>query len=61
MKMVMKVVMISCKIKFTDSAKLITTLLSNLADNLTEVIHKLKCRNFNCFLKYKSAKDNLMK
>ena len=53
--------MISCKIKFTDSAKYITTLLSNLVDNVTEVIHKLKCRNFDCFLKYKSAKDNLMK
>ena len=53
--------MISCKIKFIDSAKFITTLLSNLVDNLTEVIHKLKCRNFDCFLKYESAKDNLMK
>ena len=61
MKMVMKVVMISCKTKFIDSAKFITTLLSNLVDNLTEVIHKLKCRSFDCFLKYESAKDNLMK
>ena len=36
------------------------TSLSNLVDNLTEVIHKIKCRDSNCFLEYKSAKDNLV-
>ena len=35
--------------------------LSNLVDNLTEEIHKIKCRDCNCFLEYESVKDNLIK
>ena len=36
-------------------------LLSKLFDNLDEWIHKIKCKNCNCFLSYKSANDNLIK
>ena len=36
------VVTISYKIKFIDSSRFMTTSLSNLADNLTEGIHKIK-------------------
>ena len=37
-----------------------TTLLSNLVDNVTERIHKIKCKDCDCFLKYESIKDNLI-
>ena len=37
------------------------TSLSNLVDNLTEGIHKIKCKDCDCFLKYESIKDNLIK
>ena len=37
------------------------TSLSNLVDNLTERIHKIKCNNCDCFLQYESVKDNLIK
>ena len=39
---------------FIDSA----TSLLNLADNLTEGIHKIKCKDCDCFLGYESAKCN---
>ena len=39
------VVTISYKIKFIDSARFMATSLSNLVDNLTEVIHKVKCKD----------------
>ena len=35
--------------------------LSNLANSLTEGIHKIKCEDCNCFLEYKSFKNNLIK
>ena len=35
--------------------------LSNLVNNLTEEIHKTKCKDCDCFLEYESVKDNLMK
>ena len=35
--------------------------LSNLVDNLAEGIHKIKCNDCDCFLEYKSAKNNLIK
>ena len=57
--MVIKV--LSYKIRFIDSARFMTSSLSNLADNLTEGIHKIKCNDFDCFLEYKSAKNNLIK
>ena len=34
--------------------------LSNLVDNLAEKIHKIKCKDYNCFLEYESVNDNLM-
>ena len=37
------------------------TSISNLADNLKEGIHKIKCKDYDCFLQYKSVKDNLIK
>ena len=38
-----------------------TTLLLNLVDNLAEGIHKIKCKDCNCFLDYESMKDNFIK
>ena len=34
---------------------------SNLVDNLTEGIHKIKCKNCDCFIEYESVKGNLIK
>ena len=48
---------ISYKIKFIDSARFMATSLSNLADNLTEEIHKIKCKDCDCFLEYGKVKD----
>ena len=44
-----------------DSARFILSSLSNLVDYITEGIHKLKCKDCNCFLEYESASDDLMK
>ena len=55
------VVAISYKIRFIDSVRFMTTSLSNLADNLAEVIHKIKCKDCEYFLEYESVKDNLVK
>ena len=54
------VVTISNKIKFIDSAWFMATSLSNLVDNLTEVIEKVSCKYCDCFLEYESVKDNLI-
>ena len=43
--------------KFICNARFMT----NLVDNVTEGIHKIKCKNYNCFLGYESTKDNLIK
>ena len=32
--------------------------LSNLVDNLIERIHKIKCKDCDCFLEYESANNN---
>ena len=37
------------------------TSLSDLVGNLTEGIHKTKCKNCDCFLEYEIAKDNSIK
>ena len=55
------VVTISYKIRFIDSARFMATSLSNLADNLTEGIHKIKCKDCDYFLEYESVKVNLIK
>ena len=34
---------------------------TNLVDNFAEGIFKMKCKDFDCFLKYESIKDNLIK
>ena len=34
---------------------------SNLVDSLAEEIHKIKCKDCDCFFEYESVKDNLIK
>ena len=55
------VVIISYRIKFIDSARFMASSLSNLVDNLTVGVHKIKCKDCYCFLEYESVKDNLIK
>ena len=55
------VLTISYKIKFIGSARFMANSLSNLVDNLTEGIHKIKCKGCDCFLEYESIKNNLIK
>ena len=43
------------------SARFMTSSLSNLTDNLTERIHKIKFKSCDCFLEYESVKDNFIK
>ena len=50
------VVTMSYKIKSIDSARFIATSLSNLVDNLTEGILKIKCKDCNCFFNMKLPK-----
>ena len=37
------------------------TSLSNLAHNILEGIHKIKCKDCECFLQYESVNENLIK
>ena len=37
------------------------TSLYNLFDNLTEGLHKIKCKDCNCFHEYEIVKGNLIK
>ena len=53
-KMVMKVLLI-------DSARLMASSLLNFVDNLTEGIHKIKCKDCDCFLEHESIMDILIK
>ena len=48
------VVNISYKIKFIASARFMASSLSNLVVNLAEDIHKVKCKDCDCFLEYES-------
>ena len=34
----------SCRLQFIDSAKFLGSLLSSLANNLAEGVHKIKCK-----------------
>ena len=52
---------ISYKIKIIDVARFMASSLLNLVDNLTEVSHKIKCKDCDYFLEYEYAKDNLNK
>ena len=54
------VVIISYKIKFIKSAKLMASSLSNLIDNLAEGIHKIKSKDCDCFPEYESLKYNTL-
>ena len=49
---------ISYKIKFIDSMRFMVTSLSKLVGNLTEEIHKIKCKDCDCFFEYESVQDN---
>ena len=49
------------KIKFIDNARFKATSLSNLVDNLTEGIHKFKCKYWDRFLEYERVKENFIK
>ena len=49
MKKVIKILNVSFRIKFIDSAKFMTNWLSKLANNLVEEIHKITCKDCNCF------------
>ena len=49
---------ISCKTKFIDNMRFMATSLSNLVDNFTRRIHKLKCKICDCFLEFESAECN---
>ena len=49
------------KIKFIDSARFMTSSLSNLVDNLAKWIHKIKYKDCNCFCEYEGVNDNLIK
>ena len=37
------------------------TSLSNLVGNLAEAIYIIKCKDFDCFVEYRSVKENSMK
>ena len=57
----MKALKLSYKIKFIDSMRYMGASLSKLIDNLTEGIHKIKCKDCGCFLKQENVMDNLRK
>ena len=59
--MVMKVLSLYLTKKNIDSARFMAISLSNLVNNLTEGIHKIKCEDCDCSLEYEWVKDNLIK
>ena len=54
-------VIISYKKKNYDSTRFTACSISNLVDNIAEIIHKIKYDDCDCFLKYESVKGNLVK
>ena len=52
-----KITKISCKIKFIESYRFISTSLSNLVNNLSEGVHNDKCTNCKSCLDYLTTKD----
>ena len=52
---------ISYKRKFIDSIRFMATSLTKLVDNLSEEIHKIKCKECDCSLTCDSIKNNLIK
>ena len=55
------IVNISYKTKFVDSARFVASSLRNRVENLAKGIHKIKCKDYGCFLEYESVKDNVIK
>ena len=57
------IIILSYKIKFINSARFMGSLLSNLVDNLaftnSQRIHKIKCKDCDCFLEYESVRDKI--
>ena len=67
---------ISYRLQFIDSARFMASSLSNLVNNLSEGIHRIKCKKYikyikyetcgikykhcDCFVEYKSFKDDLI-
>ena len=47
--------------KDIDSTRIMASSLSNLVDNLTRGIYKIRCKYCDCFLAHESVKDNLIK
>ena len=55
------IVNISYKTKFVDSARFVVSSLPNRVENLGKEIHKIKCKDYGCFLEYESVKYNVIK
>ena len=51
---------ITYKMKFIDSVRFMTSLLSSLADNLAERLHNGKCENCESGLDYAAVEDNTL-
>ena len=45
---------------YIDSVRSIATSLTKLVDNLSEGIHKIKCKDCSCSLECESVKNNLI-
>ena len=50
--------LITCKIKFSDSFRFMSSSLLNLVDNLSEELHSNKCTDCKSCLDYTSVKDD---
>ena len=55
------IVIISYKTKVVDSARFMASSLSNLVDNLAKGIHKIKCKDCDCFLEYEKCQEQFDK
>ena len=54
------IVKLSYKIKRIDDPKFMASFLSNTVDHIAERIHKIKCKDCDCFLEFKSVNNNLI-
>ena len=52
-----KITRLSCKIKFIDSYRFMSTPLSNLVSNLSEGLHNDRCLDCKSYLDYMTTKD----
>ena len=53
-----EIIKISYKIKFIDSFRFMSSLLSNLVDNLSDGLHSAKCTNCKSYLDYMITRDD---